>query len=216
MTTRSYLSALAIAVALGIGVAPEAFSAQGSPSRKPQKGCVWEQRTDADIGLQSWVQRCDFGFRKIDFLVVGHSLAQRYSDGGTPEPVIDVFDLAAGESLDAGMKRVFTAATEKTISVRCVLAPFRADGMKTPVGVKRYTFVPDAAYGKELAKTQDPGDIPEPPCGAYGAGADSIAYFETQPAAGSRHFVYVHAGQDTPLFDETTLKLLPPSVPALP
>lgn len=213
MISRPMISTLSMAVAL---VATDASSTPVSPSRKPQKGCAWEQRVDADIGLQSWVQRCDFGFRKIDFLVVGHSLAQRYSDGGAPEPVVDVFDLAGSESLEAGMKRVFSAATEKAVAARCVLAPFRAEGIKTPAGVKRYAFVPDAAYGKELAKTQDPGDIPEPPCGLYGASADSIDYFETQPDAGSRHFAYVHAGQDTPMFDEATLKLLPPSVPALP
>lgn len=213
MISRYILSTLGMAVAL---VASNASSNPVSPSRKPQKGCVWEQRTDADIGLQSWVQRCDFGFRTIDFVVVGHSLAQRYSDGDAPESVIEVYDLAAGESLEAGMKRVFAAATEKSVAARCVLAPFRPDGMKTPVGAKRYAFVPDTTYATELAKTQDPGDIPEPPCGPFGASDDSIEYFETQPAAGSRHFVYVHAGQDTPLFDEATLKLLPPAVPALP
>jgi hypothetical protein len=36
------------------------------------------------------VQRCDFGFRKIDLLVSKNSLAARYSDGGGEvDPLFD-------------------------------------------------------------------------------------------------------------------------------
>src|SRR5882724_252966 len=65
-------------------------TAADEPSRKPVKGCAWEQLLDAKLGLQAWVQRCDFGFRTIDFQVVKNSLEIHYSDGGGAlYPVVD-------------------------------------------------------------------------------------------------------------------------------
>src|SRR5436190_19378528 len=87
--------------------------AADAPSRPADKGCVWEKFSNASVGLEAWVERCDYGFRKIDFIVQGNSLAQRYSDGGKPEPVIDVFDRLPGESGEAAVKRIFAAHTEK-------------------------------------------------------------------------------------------------------
>ena len=54
---------------------PASAAPEGGPSRPPVKGCVWEKKTDATLGLDAWVQRCDFGFRKIDFRVAQHSLS---------------------------------------------------------------------------------------------------------------------------------------------
>src|SRR6516165_9049301 len=107
------------------------------PSRKPFKDCAWEKISDAAAGLEAWVMRCDYGFRKIDFLFEKGSLAMRYSDGGrTPEPVVDVFDLKPGESYDAGLRRLFAERTKKEVASRCVLATYSGD--KPPRGVKRY------------------------------------------------------------------------------
>ena len=152
------------------------------------------------------MSRCDYGFRKIDFTVAGRSLAVRFSDGGAPEPVVDVLDLAGGETAEAGIKRIFAEKTDKAVASRCVLARSRQG--KPRRGVARYTFVPDAAYGKELAKTARADEIPEPPCGEWGEAPDGIQYFETQ--SGARRVLFVRAGQDTPLFDEETLRILPP------
>ncbi len=175
-------------------------------ARAAQEGCRWECFSDGELGLAAWVQRCDYGFRKIDFLKVRNALAIRYSDGGAPDPVIEVFDLMAGEEPEAGLRRLFVARTDKAIAKRCVLRTFReGDG---PAGVRRYGFVPDAAYEKELAKTNVPGEIPEPPCGEWGDVADGIQYWETHPAAGARKVLFVRAGQDEPLFDENTLEIL--------
>lgn len=177
------------------------------PSRAASKQCTWERIADAKLGLAAWVQRCDYGFRKIDFLVTGNALAQRYSDGGAPEPVVDVFALEAGESPEAGVKRIFAAHTDAALAKRCVLAPWKQG--KTPAGRSRFTFVPDAAYAKELARTATPDEVPEPPCGAYGDAPDGIQYFETQPKSGVAKVLFVRVGQDEPLFDEQTLSMLP-------
>ena len=37
------------------------------PSRPADKGCKWEKLSDQKLGLEAWVERCDYGGRKIDF-----------------------------------------------------------------------------------------------------------------------------------------------------
>ena len=182
----------------------------GKPSRAAQKDCVWEKLSDATLGLEAWVQRCDFGFRKTDLYAKQNALMMKYSDGGEPAPLIEVFDLTANETPEAGIKRIFAEHTkDKTLVARCVLKPYKGD--PAPTGVKRFTFLPNAALQKELDKTNDPGDIPEPPCGDWGDAPDGIQYFEAQPASGAQRVMFVRAGQDEPLFDEKTLRLLPPA-----
>jgi len=77
-----------------------------------------------------------------------------------------------------------------------------------PAGVKRYTFSPDVAYAKELEAKADPNEIPDPPCGDWGEMPDSIVYFEV-PEGEVRKVLFVRVGQDEPLFDEQTLRVLP-------
>lgn len=179
------------------------------PSRPASEGCRWERFSDAELGLAAWVQRCDYGFRKIDFLKVPGALAVRFSDGsGEPDRVIEVFDLQPGEAPETGLRRLFAARTEPGLTKRCVLAPYReGDG---PAGVARYGFVPDTKYAKELAAKNDPNEIPEPPCGDWGDVFDGIQYWEVHPKSGARKVLFVRAGQDDPLFDEQTLEILPP------
>jgi hypothetical protein len=186
---------------------PPCAGAADQPSRPAFKGCAWEKLADPKVGLEAWVQRCDYGFRKVDFFFKGASVLIRYSDGGEPDPLIDVLDLLPVESPEAGITRLFAAQTDPAVAKRCVLAPYK--GGKLPAGVKRFSFVPGAAYAKELAKTARPDEIPDPPCGAWGESADGIQYFEAQPGSGARKVLFVRIGQDEPLFDEQTLRLLP-------
>ena len=188
----------------GIVLLPIAALAADKPSRPADKGCVWEKFANASLALEAWVERCDYGSRKIDFVVQGHSLAQRYSDGGKPEPVVDVIDRLPGESGEAAVKRVFASHTDKKIAARCVAAP--AKGMTARQDVERLTFVPNAAYAKELKKKEVPGDIPDPPCGDWGDSLDGIQYFEVHPS--SQKILFIRVGQDIPLFDEQTLHML--------
>ncbi len=184
-------------------------TAKDAPSRPAEKGCKWEKLSDARLGLEAWVQRCDFGSRKIGFLIQGKSLAIRYSDeGDKAEPLIDVLDLLPGETPEAGLKRLFAARTDPKVARRCVLAPYHGLGEKVPAGVKRFTFVPDARYQKELDKKRDPNEVGDPACGDWGDAPDGIQYFEAQPASGAAKVLFVRVGQDVPLFDENTLRIL--------
>jgi hypothetical protein len=206
---------LAIIAACILFIAHPAFSKEkqnekDAPSRAPVKGCKWEKLSAASLELDAWVQRCDFGFRKIDLFVQGNSVMIRYSDGGAPEPLIDVIDLKDDETPEVGIKRIFAErTTDKKLVAQCVLKPYTEN--KPPRGVKWYTFNPTAALQKQIDATTDPGDVPEPPCGDWGYAPDSVQYFEAQPSSGARKVLFVRAGQDEPLFDEKTLHLLPPS-----
>jgi hypothetical protein len=186
-------------------VAP-AVAQEAAPSRAPVQGCAWEKRASVTAGLAAWVQRCDFGVRKIDLFFKDQSLFIRYSDGGAPEALIDVLTLRTNETAGQALQRIFAAHTDRAIVKRCVLAPYRANAV--PAGILRYTFVPDAAYRKELDAQADPNDIPEPPCGEWGVMPDGIQYFEVHPDSKVRKLLFVRVGQDEPLFDDSTLQLI--------
>ena len=178
------------------------------PSRPAVKGCAWEKLSDAAIGLEAWVQRCDFGFRKIDFVFDGNTLAERY-DAGKPDPLVEVLDLKADESEQAGLTRLFGEHTDKAVAAKCVLKPYKYY-KASPHGIKRYTFVPNATYQKEVDAAQDPNEVGDPACGDWGDAPDGIQYFEVQVASKSaRRVLFVRIGQDEPLFDEQTLRILP-------
>lgn len=176
-----------------------------APSRPPIDKCVWEKLADKTVGLAAWAQRCDFGFRQIHFEFVGNALAIKYSDGGAPDPLVELFDIKSGETTEAAVLRLLLEKTDKSVSARCVLAPYTEGTV--PAGVKRYTFSPDAAYAKEL-KALANDEVPEPPCGDWGEMPDGIQYFEV-PAGKGRRALFVRVGQDEPLFDEQTLRVLP-------
>ena len=184
-----------------------AAAAGAKPSRKAFKGCKWEKLSDAAAGLEVFAQRCDYGFRKIDFLIEKNALLIRYSDGGKPDPVVEVFDLKDGETPETGIPRLFAERTNKFLVSRCRLAPYR-DG-KPPAGSKWFTFEPEPGYAAELRKKADPNEVGDPPCGDWGTAPDGIQYWEAQPASGVRKVLFVRVGQDTPLYDERTLRLLP-------
>jgi hypothetical protein len=185
-----------------------ASATQDAPSRSAEKGCAWEKVSDASMGLAAWVQQCDFGFRKIHLYIKQNSLMIHWSDGGDDSALIETFELAPEETPVAGIQRVFAEHTAKTLAARCLLKPYKGDAV--PAGVKRYTFVPDAKFQKELDAKQDPNEVPDPPCGDWGDAPDGIQYFEAQPGTGTHRIMFVRVGQDAPLFDEKTLRLLPP------
>lgn len=205
---RSRRTSSFVLLAAALLLACSAAGAAQAPARKAVEHCAWERLADAKLGLAAWVQRCDFGFRRIDFVAQGDALAIRYSDGGgAPDPVVDVLGLEPGETPEAGVKRIFADRTDAALAKRCVIAPWKQG--RTPAGRVRYTFVPDANYRKELRKTASPDEVGEPPCGPYGESPDGVQYFETQPKSRVARVLFVRVGQDEPLFDTQTLELLP-------
>ena len=201
-------SVLRAAIALAALVTAFNADAADRPSRAAFKNCAWEKLADATVGLAAWVQRCDYGFRKIDFLFQGRSLAVRFSDGGKPDAVIDVIDMEPGESRQDAIKRHFAAHTEPAIARRCTLGHYRG---KPRAGAQRYTFVPNAAYRKEISAKSSPDEVGDPPCGEWGDAPDGIQYFEVPFDNAARKVLFVRVGQDDPLFDEQTLRTIAPA-----
>lgn len=189
-----------------VTVSAVARADEPAPSRPPIDKCVWEKLTDKTVGLAAWVQRCDFGFRQIHFEFTGNALAIKYSDGGAADPLVELYDIKPGETAEAALQRLFQEKTDKAVSARCVLAPYTEGAV--PAGVKRYTFSPDAAYARELEAKADPNEVPDPPCGDRGEMPDGIQYFEV-PKGAAHKVLFVRIGQDEPLFDEQTLRVLP-------
>jgi hypothetical protein len=206
--TRSLLVFASLSLAI-----PTA-SAADRPSRAAVQGCKWERVSSDDLGFAAWVQRCDFGYRKVAFVLRGSTLFSRFSDGGELDRDIEILPLHAGENEEAGLRRIFAERSSALIAKRCVLARFDSDP-PAPAGVKRYSFVANAAYRKQqdaIARAAgEENDIPDPECGDWGHKFDSVEYFETHPGSGARSVLYIRAGQDTPLFDEQTLQLRAPS-----
>ena len=104
------------------------------------------------------------------------------------------------------MKRLWAEKTPKFFHDKCVVAPYG----KPPAGARWLTVEPNAGYAAELKKKEDPNEVPPPPCGDWGYAPDGIQYWEAHPKETARRVLFVRAGQDTPLFDERTLKILAP------
>lgn len=209
MKNRIAALAFVLAAATPLRAAGPRPPKTGSPSRPAEKGCAWERLSDDSVGLAAWVQRCDFGFRKIDLRFSKSSLAIHYSDGGELDPLVDVYELKPGETAETGIERLYRERTEKAVAVRCVLAPYRDEFLKTPPSSRRFTFVPDKAYDRELEAAGPPDGVPDPPCGDWGDAPDGVQYWEVQAGAAARRVLFVRVGQDRPLFDEQTLRILP-------
>jgi len=201
-------SVLRVIFASALLMSNSVFAEADAPSRPPVKDCKWVKLSNESVGLAAWVQECDFGFRKINFVFQEKSLAISYSDSGKPDPVIDVIDLLPYETIETGLRRHFFTHTDKSIAKRCVLATY--PGAKPTAGTKRYTFLPNAEYRKQLKAKASPDVIGEPPCGEWGAAPDGVQYFEVWPKGTVRKVLFVREGQDEPLFDERSLQLISP------
>lgn len=208
------MTCLALLTASLMLAAPPAPAADKPPSRAADKGCAWQHLSDASLGLAAWVQHCDFGFRKIDLVAKNNTIVERYfnKDGspypGEPDAVIHVFDLREGETPEAGIQRIFVEQTQdKTLTSQCVVKPY--NDSSTPAGIVRFVMVPNAAYQKTIDARPPSTDIPDPSCGEWGEGPDGVSYFEAQPSRNARKVLFVLVGQEAPLFDEDTLRLLP-------
>ncbi|MEP6769643.1 MAG: hypothetical protein ABJC61_13300 [Acidobacteriota bacterium] len=113
-----------------------------------------------------------------------------------------------GEAANAGGKRLFSEAAGAPLAGRCIVA--RQRGAGPPPGVRRWTFVPDPASRKELGAKADPNEAGDPPCGERGVSPDGIQYIESFPDGPARKVLFARVGQDQPLVDENTLRLLSP------
>jgi hypothetical protein len=196
-----------------LALAACAFLAAAAPpqaSRPADKGCVWKTLTSKQLGLEVKHQRCDFGYRIIDFVVLPGKphLYQTMEDTGKKAvlyPVVTVYKMKRDEGPEEAIKRVAFSPLSLYKRKHCLVVQRRLSYLGAAKAA--YTLAPDKKYAEKALEAAD-GDIPEPPCGELGELADSLTYFEFHPTENPERFLFVSAGQDLPMFDETSLKLL--------
>jgi hypothetical protein len=201
---------LAAALAAALAATAMMAAAPAAPApRSAEKGCEWKLFTSAALGIEVPYQRCDFGYRVIDFAAGKRGLYQTMQDKGKKRdvyPVITVFDKKADEAPDEAIRRTAFKALSWYKRRHCAVVATHV----AHLGLNKaaFTISPDAEYAAKAAKEAGT-DIPEPPCGDQGESADSVSYFEFHPLENPRRFVFVSAGQDTPLFDDSAIRFLP-------
>lgn len=198
---RSILAALS---ALALGAPAFAAELPAKPVRKAFDHCRWHPEVDARVGLAAWAMTCVYDDHTIELRLHDDALWEHYSDADREQSLVEVIPLEAGEDDRKAITRHFLAHTDPKLAARCVLAPSPEKTRRK--GVSRYTFVPDAAYAKEVKKNTRPDEVGDPPCGDFGESPDGIAYYEAHAGRGA--VLYVVIGQDDPLFDQDTLTLL--------
>lgn len=181
-------------------------------SRVAEKDCVWRTYTSTALGLEVPVQRCDYGFRVIDFTEVAgkptlyQSMKEQGKDKTSVDAAVTVFEKKADERPDEAIRRVAFKKLDRYQRKHCVVVAKHVAYLKD--GKAAFTIVPDEKYQAEVERAAG-ADIPPPPCGELGDYADGRVYWEFHPVENPRRFVFVNIGQDTPLFDETALRFLP-------
>lgn len=178
-------------------------------SRPAEKGCEWRLFKSPELGLEVPYQRCDFGYRVIDFGPGKRSFFQSMQDKGKKEdvyPVITMYTKDADEAPDKAVRRAAFGKLSFYKRRHCVVVATHIPHLG--LNKQAFTISPDKEYAAKVAKKAGT-DIPEPPCGDQGETADSVTHWEFHPLENTKRFAFVSAGQDTPLFDETMIRFLP-------
>lgn len=198
------LPAALLASSLLLSSPAPAAELPAKPSRTNFTQCRWDKVSDPAIGLAAWAMTCQYDDRVIDHRLHDGGLWEHYSEGEKEQLLVAVIPREKGEDDRRAITRHFQAHTDTKLAPRCVIAPSPEKSKRK--GITRYTFVPDAAYAKEVKKNSRPDEVGDPPCGDYGESPDGIAYYEAQAGSGAVLFVVI--GQDDPLFDQDTLTIL--------
>ena len=194
-------------------LAPAAFLLLLAAARPPERGCAWKTLSSADVGVELLHQRCELGFRIIDYVAsakdrsIYEVIVDTGAHRGSREALIVLFDKKPEETPEAAIKRaVFGKLTLKQRR-HCAVVPKKLGFLGADK--RAYTISPDESYAADVARKA--GDqIPPPPCGQHGEMPDGFTYFEFHPAENPSRFAFVVFGQDEhPLFDESSLKFLP-------
>ena len=155
-------------------------------------GCRWERV--AGGGLAFRAQACDLATGR--WRVAWNPLRQGFElrvDDRPQALVVQPWPLAAGggpQALVAALK----AAGHLPAESGCRLVP--ATVRPLPRTARAYVLAP----AEPVAPVTASGEIPDPPCGAYGASTHGVRYFLFDRLRPGRA-VFVDEGQDQPLFD---------------
>jgi hypothetical protein len=165
------------------------------------ESCAWHWREGGGIGL--WTESCDLNGH--NWHVVWNADRAAFvtrNDEADMGIAVQSFAVPEDESI-AALSETLIAAEMLEADAACIWQEIEL--RPAPRTMALYALSPSDptafAPGPE-------GDIPEPVCGPYGASTHGIRYFITDLRWPDRA-IFVEEGQERPLFDPTSITLLP-------
>ena len=159
------------------------------------EGCNWKDQTVLINGkphqkLSFRYQDCNGSYApKVTFALDEHNALIQSSGDGASGTVAQFWTLA-GRKPSAAVAEVASPSITANEKGRCLVHLDYVTG--------QYSYEPNAAYLEELLAIDEPFAA----CGDYGATNDSIQYFAV---IDNTLLAFLWIGQDTPLFDPTSL-----------
>lgn len=199
------LFAFLAAAALLAGCGKKEPGAQpAKPSRAAADGCEWATFEATSLGVSLLYEKCQT--ERFTFAEEANAIVMRRAADGASWPIVEVFTKREMQPVEGAIREQFISALDDKERLGCVVAPspqVRVDGLRT------LEIVPGPQYAAEVAKLRE--KEPVSVCGDYGD-AMSLRFFVYQPEVTKTRFAFVNAGKDRPLFDETSIRMLPDTV----
>lgn len=199
------LFAFLAAAALLAGCGKKEPGAQpAKPSRAAADGCEWAAFEAAGLGVSLLYEKCRP--ERVSLVEDANAVVMRSAGDGAAWPVVEVFTKRELQPVEGAIREQFISALNDQERLGCVVAPsprVRVDGLRT------LEIVPGPQYAAEAAKLREQESAAA--CGDYG-GAMGLRFFVYQPEVTKTRFAFVNAGKDRPLFDETSIRMLPDTV----
>ena len=159
-------------------------------------GCRWERV--AGGGLEVRAQACDLATGR--WRVVWEPQRQGFElrvDEQVRELVVQPWSLPPGGG-PGSIVALLKAAGHLPAASDCQLVP----ATRRPLPRLATTFI--LAPAEPVPAVTPSGDIPEPPCGPYGASTHGVRYFVVDLRRPDR-LIFVDEGQDQPMFDPSSI-----------
>ena len=201
--TRSSASILLVVVLLA-----GCPAAAAEPSRAPDPGCRWDNFASPGLGIGLLVENCSDPSMHYVFSTKDDWLEQHRPSDDTifgSHQIIRVLRKPADQPIEAAIRRQFIATLpDKAGRASCKVARATQTGVRGP-GKILLEIVPSGAYARRIAR-QLKEELRDFGCGDYGKGQANL-YFEYHPAQSTTTYLWVDAGQDEPLFDQSSLEI---------
>jgi hypothetical protein len=173
------------------------------PSRSADAGCKWKPFEDQKVGIRMLTEDCSP--QQYTYSILNNSIErQNIASPSLPkEKIVEIFTKPAAQTIQNAIQKQFIDTLPGTFSKTCSVIK----NEKILNDSERYSIEPNPAR-KAILNTEAKSDIPNySECGEYATDPDSEQYFEYQPNNSTTKFMFIWVGQETPSFDEDSIKL---------
>lgn len=163
--------------------------------------CSWYWREGGGLGL--WAEACQFpsGERQVVWAVELDAFVSR-TGTAIGEIVVQSWALPP----ESGIEALTEALVESGYLPED--APCEWQTMTLRYAPRTMGFHRLAPIASDALSPTAQGEVPEPLCGSYGASTHGVRFFITDPRWPDRA-IFVDAGQERPMFDYSSITLLP-------